>query len=112
LGQRRGIKTTRLRRPPHTHSSHARKRPSHTAPNVRDDRDTPSYEGGTALILPLICASRQPAALRRIGMTGKSGRDSHIELHRKPFKKGVSSKKTSKTPRKAEKNCVEASSSA
>jgi hypothetical protein len=69
-----------------------------------------SCEGGTALILPLICMFSQHAALRRIGSTGKSGGDSHLELHRNPLKNSLSSKKTSKTPRKAEKNCVEASS--
>jgi len=35
--QRRGAKTTRLRRPRHAHPSNALPRPSHPAPNVRDD---------------------------------------------------------------------------
>jgi hypothetical protein len=60
----------------------------------------PSYEGGTVLILPLICVYDQPAALRRIGTTGKSGTESQSAMHRKPLKIGVKSKKTQKTPRK------------
>ena len=43
--QRRGAKTTRLRRPRLAHSSFAQTRPSHSAPNVRDDRDTPLLIG-------------------------------------------------------------------
>jgi hypothetical protein len=64
------------------------------------------------LILPLIWVHGQRSGPRRIGTTGKSGGDSHLELHRNPLKNSVSSKKTSKTPRKTEKNCVEASSPA
>jgi len=96
---------------PSTSLSHAPSRPSLLAPTVRDDRNTPLLAGANQV---RFC--RRFALLAdlprcgELGTTGKSGRDSHIELHRKPFKKGVSSKKTSKTPRKAEKNCVEASS--
>jgi hypothetical protein len=39
--QRRGVRTTRLRRAHSCSSSTARQRPSHPAPNVRDDRETP-----------------------------------------------------------------------
>jgi len=43
--QRRGIKTTRLRRPRFATRQLAKPQPSHPAPNVRDDRDTPLLIG-------------------------------------------------------------------
>jgi hypothetical protein len=39
--QRRDARTTRLRRPPRTRSSHAPLRPPHPASHVHDDRETP-----------------------------------------------------------------------
>jgi hypothetical protein len=47
--QRRGVRTTRLRRPPHAPFVNAPpKRPPHPAPNVRDDRETPLERDGMA----------------------------------------------------------------
>jgi hypothetical protein len=40
-----GAGTTRLRRPQHARSSRALSRPSHSAPNVRDDREAPLLAG-------------------------------------------------------------------
>ena len=49
------------------------KRPSHPAPNVRDDRDTPLLIGrGTARLVDLICPTAQVKGLRHNGTTGKS----------------------------------------
>jgi len=63
--QRREARTTRLRSP-HRDRSSARQtrcnpiRPSHPAPNVRDDREAPLLsECGTARIMPLIWGRRQ-----------------------------------------------------
>jgi len=49
-------------------------RPSHLAPNVRDDRDTPLLMGReTAELLEMICATTQGKERRRIAATSKSG---------------------------------------
>jgi hypothetical protein len=51
-----------------------RQRPSHPAPNVRDDREAPSLEGrGTREEVPVICPTSQAIGLRQINATGKSG---------------------------------------
>jgi hypothetical protein len=48
-------------------------RPSHPAPNVRDDREAPLLEErGTAESVHLICPTRQAKRLRHDGTTGKS----------------------------------------
>jgi hypothetical protein len=48
-------------------------RPSHPAPNVRDDREAPLLEErGTAESVHLICPTRQAKRLRQDGTTGKS----------------------------------------
>jgi hypothetical protein len=50
-----------------------RPRPSHPAPNVRDDRDTPLFfRRETGGIVPVICPSSQAKRLRQINATGKS----------------------------------------
>ncbi len=48
------------------------KRPSHPAPNVRDDRETPSHGRGTREEVPVICPTSQAICLRQINTTGKS----------------------------------------
>jgi hypothetical protein len=49
-------------------------RPSHPAPNTRDDREAPSLEGrGIGESVHLICPTRQAKRLRHDGTTGKSG---------------------------------------
>src|SRR3984893_14696509 len=55
----RGVRTTRLRRPPWCHSSTTPPRPSHPAPNVRDDRDTSLLWGETAESVEVICPTGQ-----------------------------------------------------
>ena len=47
LNRRRGVRTTRLRRPRHAARLARPPRPSHPAPHVRDDRETPLYGCGT-----------------------------------------------------------------
>jgi len=66
--QRRGVRTTRLRRPHRQRSSHAPARPPHPAPNGRDDREAPLWiEHGTARIMLLIWGRSQ--AIFRISET-------------------------------------------
>jgi hypothetical protein len=57
-----------------TRSRQARaSRPSHPAPNVRDDRETPLLIGrGAARLMDLICPTAQAKGLRQFGTTGKS----------------------------------------
>jgi hypothetical protein len=51
----------------------ASKRPSHPAPNVRDDREAPLFiRHGTRGKMPLICPTPQAKGLRQINATGKS----------------------------------------
>jgi len=59
------------------------KRPSHPAPNVRGDRDTPLSIGReTRGKLPVICPSSQANDLRHNGTTGKSPGDAQIAVNR------------------------------
>src|SRR5579871_2685005 len=49
------------------------RRPSHPAPNVRDDREAPLLiEHRTRGNLPVICPTSQASGLRHINATGKS----------------------------------------
>ena len=73
--QRRGVRTTRLRRPLSCCSSAAPKRPPHPAPYVRDDRETPLRGRGTAWDMRLIWVKRETKNFCEGGWTGKS-RDS------------------------------------
>jgi hypothetical protein len=70
--QRRGAKTTRLRRPLWLCSSASLERPPHPALHVRDDASAPPDERETREEEPPICPSSQAIDLRQIGTTGKS----------------------------------------
>src|SRR6202022_3560460 len=64
-----GVRTPRLRRPPWCHSSTTPPRPSHPAPNVRDDRDTSLLWGETAESVEVICPTGQAKYFLREGWT-------------------------------------------
>jgi hypothetical protein len=70
--QRRGVRTTRLRRPLSRCSSPAPKRPPHPAPYVRDDRETPLRGHETAWDMRLIWVKRETKNFCEGGWTGPS----------------------------------------
>jgi hypothetical protein len=69
--QRRGVRTTRLRRPLQALSSEAPSASTASRPYVRDDGQRPS-SGRDVRILLLIWGRDQHCRLRQIGTTGKS----------------------------------------
>jgi hypothetical protein len=76
--QRRGARTTRLRRPPKHRSSAqslrpAPLRPSHPASNVRDDRETPLFWARDGVTIRLICVSEKAKYFRNEDWTGQIG---------------------------------------
>jgi hypothetical protein len=59
-------------------------RPSHPAPNVRDDREAPLVRcAGWREVLKMICPTRQAKRLRHDGTTGKSRGVREIESSEK-----------------------------
>ena len=70
--QRRGTRTTRLRRPHRLHSSREPTRPSHPASNVRDDREAPLVRKRDSGKKAQLSEKRKPNIFR--GGTGRAGR--------------------------------------
>jgi hypothetical protein len=68
--QRRGVKTTRLRRPRQCTRLVRCPRPSHPAPDVRDDREAPLFVGaGRGELLEMICPTAKAKYFSQGGWT-------------------------------------------
>ena len=85
--QRRGTRTTRFRRPQRL-SRLAQKRlklprPSHPAPNVRDDREAPLNGRGTSGKMLLICPTRQAHQAAADWRDGQFMHDAHARIARR-----------------------------
>jgi hypothetical protein len=70
--QRRGVRTTRLRRPRSHVSSSARPRPSHSAPDTRDDREAPLLQRArNETLIVVILAQRKAENFSLTDWTGQ-----------------------------------------
>jgi hypothetical protein len=69
--QRRGVRTTRLRRPPQAPFVVGTIRVHRIPPHVRDDRETPLWKGGMAGVVILIWGEREAEYFCRQDWTGQ-----------------------------------------